>query len=136
MQGHRKTAEIFKALAHPTRLQIMELLRDEEACVCHMESLLGQRQAYISQQLARLREAGLVVDRREGLNVFYALADPAIGDLLDAAYRAAGVVAGQAGETLDFELPPHTGPCPCPRCAEKEGRALEDKANAGMTHGR
>jgi DNA-binding transcriptional ArsR family regulator len=41
----------FKALAHPVRLQILDMLRSGEVCVCHMETALGKRQAYISQQL-------------------------------------------------------------------------------------
>jgi DNA-binding transcriptional ArsR family regulator len=50
----------FKALAHPVRLQILDMLRSGEVCVCHMEAVLGKRQAYISQQLMVLRDAGLV----------------------------------------------------------------------------
>ena len=84
MDGYDQVAEIGKALGHPVRLQILQVLREEEACVCHLEAILGQRQAYISQHLMRLREAGLVVDRREGMNVFYSLANEAIGSLLGA----------------------------------------------------
>ena len=65
----------FKALAHPVRLQILDMLRSGEACVCHMETALGKRQAYISQQLMVLRDAGLVDARRDGLQVFYRLTD-------------------------------------------------------------
>jgi DNA-binding transcriptional ArsR family regulator len=136
MDGHERTAAIAKALGHPIRLQILEELREEEACVCHLEHVLGQRQAYISQQLARLREAGLVVDRREGLNVFYALADPSIGALLDAAYQSAQAIAGAEGQTLDFHplASADSSPCPCPKCAEKQGYALTtitgDQSNA------
>ena len=54
MDGYEQTAEMMKALSHPTRLQILEVLSEEgESCVCHLENRLGQRQAYISQQLAR-----------------------------------------------------------------------------------
>ena len=44
-------AETLQALAHPARLEILELLRDGEACVCHIQAMLDQRQAYISQHL-------------------------------------------------------------------------------------
>ena len=44
-------ADYFKALAHPVRLQILTILRQEEACVCHLEAILHKRQAYISQQV-------------------------------------------------------------------------------------
>ncbi len=59
-------AEIFKLLSHPCRLAILYTLRSGEECVCHMEATLGYRQAYLSQQLAVLREAGIIQDRRDG----------------------------------------------------------------------
>jgi ArsR family transcriptional regulator len=124
MNGYRRLATILRALGHPVRLQIVEeLLREGEACVCHLEHALGQRQAYISQQLARLREAGLVVDRREGMNVFYALADESFGPLMAVARKT----ALSLDDRLSFSRPPSAGghsPCPCPRCQEKEKVAL------------
>ena len=57
-------ASYFKALAHPIRLQILVALRQSEACVCHLEALLGKRQAYISQQIGVLKQAGLLSDHR------------------------------------------------------------------------
>jgi ArsR family transcriptional regulator len=123
MDGYERTAAILKALAHPVRLQIVAVLRQEEACVCHLETVLHQRQAAISQHLARLRDAGLVVDRREGMHVFYTLRDESIGALVDAAQHTA-VSLGKAGvEPLVFRsfAVPHPG-CPCPRCQEKHGR--------------
>lgn len=118
MDGHRWTATIMKALGHPVRLQILDVLREEDACVCHLEYVLGQRQAYISQQLSRLREAGLVIDRREGLNIFYALSDESIGPLLDEARAAAAALTGEA---LAFRepVPDDRAGCPCPKCHEK-----------------
>jgi len=116
MDGYERTAEIFKVLGHPVRLQIVQVLRQEEACVCHLEALLGQRQAYISQHLMKLRDAGLVVDRREGLNVFYSLAHKnTITALLDAAHSTAHKVEGRA---VDFD-DPRSGlevGCTCPKC--------------------
>jgi DNA-binding transcriptional ArsR family regulator len=67
MNGYLKMSGLLKALGHPVRLRILQELRQQEACVCHLEAVLRQRQAYISQQLMRLREAGLVEDRREGM---------------------------------------------------------------------
>lgn len=69
-------AEKCKGLAHPTRLQILDMLRGGEICVCHIERALERRQAYVSQQLMVLRDAGLVETRKEGLQVFYRLTDP------------------------------------------------------------
>ena len=65
-QSNDLRVQIFKVLTHPARLAILEILRDGEHCVCHMEAHLGFRQAYISQQLSVLRDAGLVQDRRDG----------------------------------------------------------------------
>ncbi|MGD2058103.1 MAG: metalloregulator ArsR/SmtB family transcription factor [Anaerolineales bacterium] len=129
MDGYAMTAEVHKALAHPTRLQILELLLEEgEACVCHMEARLDQRQAYISQQLAKLREVGLIEDRREGLNVFYALAVSGIDALLKDSRRLALNVARSDGGELLFptirKIPPEK--CNCPKCEEKIGLALEN----------
>jgi DNA-binding transcriptional ArsR family regulator len=94
----------FKALAHTGRLQILDILRRGEVCVCHIEAVIGRRQAYVSQQLMALREAGLVESRQEGLRVFYRLADDLAADLLDVAL---GPAMG--------EHAPVDG-CPCPAC--------------------
>jgi ArsR family transcriptional regulator len=72
----------LKALAHPVRLQIVDLLRRHDLCVCQIESVLGKRQAYISQQLMVLREAGPVEAHKDGLLVYYCLADPLVAELL------------------------------------------------------
>jgi len=90
-QPFERQAQIFKALTHPARLAILEILHDGEHCVCHMEAHLGYRQAYISQQLAVLREAGLIQDRRDGWNIFYRVARPEVYQLMD-------VVAEMTGE--------------------------------------
>ncbi len=95
-----------KALAHPVRLQILELLRQGEVCVCHIRVVLEKRQAYISQQLMVLREAGLVETRKDGLRVFYRLADPHVEALLGAMFGAAPT-----------DAPTPVEGCPCPRCA-------------------
>jgi ArsR family transcriptional regulator len=121
MDGYRRTAEMMKAMGHPTRLQILEVLSEEgESCVCHLENRLGQRQAYISQQLARLRDADLVVDRREGLFIFYALRDNALRSLLDIARKTAAVLAGTEDQRPHFgelEEDP-SAPCICPNCMD------------------
>ena len=123
MGGYEKLAGMMKALAHPVRLQIVEALRGEEACVCHLEVLLGQRQAYISQQLGRLRDAGLVVDRREGMNVYYALSDEGIETLLDTARQTAVRLPSAQGLASQFRPITRdiTAACPCPKCRAKAG---------------
>jgi DNA-binding transcriptional ArsR family regulator len=126
MDGYETLADIMKALAHPVRLQILKVLRDGEACVCHLEAVLGQRQAYISQQLMRLRDAGLVVDRREGMNVFYSVADDAIARFLDSAESAAQDIGGVQ---VRFEHPGGADVgCTCPKCQPEP--APESRVNA------
>lgn len=106
-----EVAELFKALAHPTRIAILEVLRHGEECVCHLEVVLGRRQAYISQQLMILRAAGLVLDRRDGLNSFYRVVRPAIYEVLDAARGLDGPPAPA------MTIPLRPGNCPCPNCS-------------------
>lgn len=118
-------AEIMKALAHPVRLQILAELMRDEACVCHLEAVLGQRQAYVSQQLARLRDAGLVVARRDGLNVFYGLADPAIGDLL---LTAIALLPDNAAGDLSLLATEPASDCPCPKCHAREPEPAPSQA--------
>ncbi len=76
-------AELLNALSHPARLEILELLRDGESCVCHIQAMLDHRQAYISQQLNILRQAGLITSRKEGLRVYYKVSDPDLFRLLE-----------------------------------------------------
>ncbi len=68
-------ANLIKALAHEARMQILCHLIEGEKSVSELESLLGLRQAAVSQQLARLREQGLVASRREGRARLYRLSD-------------------------------------------------------------
>lgn len=77
-------AGIFQALAHPTRIAIVELLRDEEeVAVSAVYERLGLEQSNVSQHLAVLRSKHLVQTRKEGNQVFYSLCDKIIGDVLD-----------------------------------------------------
>ncbi|MBI3761916.1 MAG: winged helix-turn-helix transcriptional regulator [Chloroflexi bacterium] len=105
-------AALLKALAHPARLQILELLEDGEHCVCHLEAALGLRQAYVSQQLAILREAELIADRKEGLRVYYRACCPEVVEALRMIRRACG---GQPEETKRAVGTRRA--CSCPECA-------------------
>jgi DNA-binding transcriptional ArsR family regulator len=107
-QPYESQAQWLKVLTHPVRLAILNILRDGEHCVCHMEAYLGFRQSYISQQLAVLREARLIQDRRDGWNVFYRVADPKIYAVLDAVQQV-------LGESRATQLKARVH-CPCPKC--------------------
>ena len=75
-------SELLQTISAPARLEILLLVGAGEACVCHLETQLGYRQAYISQNLMALRQAGLLEARREGKYVFYRLVKPEIMPLI------------------------------------------------------
>ncbi len=79
----RFKADIFQALGHPTRIAIVELLRGKELSTGRLIELLGIEQANTSQHLAVLRAKHIVVNRKEGNQVFYSLRDPILSDVLD-----------------------------------------------------
>ena len=78
-------AQFFKALSHPIRIRLLEVLVAGEARVQDLQSALGIDQPIVSQQLARLRASGIVVSRKEGTTIFYMVADPVLRDLLQVA---------------------------------------------------
>ncbi len=78
-------AEFFKALAHPLRISILDALRTGELTVNEISQRFGVEPANASQQLAVLRNKGIVAARKEGSSVYYSVSDPAIFKLLDAA---------------------------------------------------
>jgi len=80
-------AELFKALSNPTRIRLLELLREGEKGVSQLQLELGAEGSTVSQQLAILRMKNLVDTRRAGNAIYYRLRDPQIKDLLDAARR-------------------------------------------------
>lgn len=113
-------ARIAQALAHPARLHILELLRDGGAYVMHLTNTLGIYQANVSQHLTVLREAGLVVDEREGMNVIYRVSDPEVFEIV----RQLQALAVRQGETLRrpgaaFRVERQAQGCRCPRCGGK-----------------
>jgi ArsR family transcriptional regulator len=111
MENYEPQARLFKTLMHPARLAILDVLREGEECVCHMEAVLGYRQAYISQQLMVLRDAGLVQDRREGWNIFYRVTDARVFAVLDAAENMTSGTKKTARRKPAQEVN-----CPCPKC--------------------
>lgn len=76
MSEYRKRAAILHAISHPVRLQILEILAQRPTCVCDLVAQTRQRQAYISQHLMLLRQAGIVKSTRLGLNIQYELTQP------------------------------------------------------------
>jgi DNA-binding transcriptional ArsR family regulator len=113
-------AETLNALAHPARLEILELLREGEACVCHIQAMLDQRQAYISQHLNVLRRAGLVTCRKDGLRVYYQVSDPQIFEVL---HQVETVLQKsrqwQPDTTATADVDQRKQACTCPQCSSE-----------------
>jgi ArsR family transcriptional regulator len=111
--------EVLRAMAHPARLRILELVSAEECCVCHLTHVLRGRQPYVSQHLMILRKAGLVEDRRDGTIVYYRVADPRIPEVLA---LTRDMLGGGDGER-DFPAVPRSpvAGCPCPTCGGELG---------------
>jgi ArsR family transcriptional regulator len=105
---------LLRALAHPIRLQILDILKEGECCVCHLTTVLKQRQPYVSQQLMVLREARLVLDRKEGVIVYYRLADQHLVALMESAREMLRATGCQV-ERVAIPVAPVSG-CPCPKC--------------------
>ena len=81
----RFKAEFFKALAHPSRIMIVDALRSGEMSVGDIQASLVDEPVSASQHLALLRSKGIVVGRKSGTSVYYRIRDPKIFDLLDVA---------------------------------------------------
>ena len=97
-------AEFFKTLGHPARIRVLELLSEREHAVAEMLPEVGIEPAHLSQQLAVLRRANLVVTRKEGSTVYYSLTSPHIAELLRVARTIlSGVLAGQAELLADLQ---------------------------------
>ncbi|MFJ2638316.1 MULTISPECIES: ArsR/SmtB family transcription factor [unclassified Streptomyces] len=97
-------AEFFKTLGHPVRIRVLELLSEREYAVSEMLTEIGVEAAHLSQQLAVLRRASLVVPRREGSAVYYSMANPQVAGLLRVARSIlSGVLAGQAELLADLK---------------------------------
>ncbi len=111
MDFYRQQANLLRLLAHPARLQILDLLRRDEECVCHLSAVLHRPQPYVSQQLGVLRTAGLIADEKDGTNVFYRLADQQVAERLE------GILGPLPnGHTENPTAHLATEGCICPKC--------------------
>jgi DNA-binding transcriptional ArsR family regulator len=107
MKSYQELANLFHILAHPVRLQILDELRTRAACVCHLQILTNRPQTYVSQQLRKLRDAGMVIDEKEGQNVFYHLKNDTVNQILTG-------INGQADHFRNLS------DCQCPICVSVE----------------
>lgn len=77
-QHYQARAQVAKALAHPSRLLMLDALADGEMCVCDLTKLVGADQSTVSKHLAVLKHAGLVEDRKDGVMTFYSVKVPCL----------------------------------------------------------
>lgn len=105
-----QVAALLQTIGQESRLQILLAIGDGETCVCHLEAMLGLRQATLSQHLMALREAGVVTDRRAGRYIHYRLCDPALLGLVRQAAQLQGLELPSLAPSPD---------CDCPNCSEQ-----------------
>jgi DNA-binding transcriptional ArsR family regulator len=97
-------AEFFKTLGHPARIRILELLAEGERSVGELMPQLGLESSHLSQQLAVLRKAGMVVTRKQGNSVIYSLASKDVAELLLLARKVlTGMLTDQLGLLKDLQ---------------------------------
>ncbi len=102
---------VLKAMAHPSRLLMLETLaRDGERCVCDLQRLVGSDLSTVSKHLSLMRAAGLVIDRRQGLQVFYRLTVPCVMNFFD----CVDAVLNSGGDARSLG---RRGRTTAPRCA-------------------
>ena len=108
---YQAKAEFFKTLGHPVRIRVLELLSEREHAVGELLPEVGVGAASLSQQLAVLRQAGLVVARKDGSSVHYSLTSPRVAELLMVARRIlTEVLSGQVELLADLRASPPVGP--------------------------
>ena len=81
--NYKMKTKILKAMAHPTRLVIIEKLASGPLCVCEINKFFDHDQSTISKHLAVLKNAGIIDDEKKGMNVFYSLKAPCILDCFE-----------------------------------------------------
>jgi len=108
-----RIATPLSAIASPQRVAILLAIGKGEACVCHLETALGWRQAYISQHLMALRKADILQDRRDGRYVYYRLKNAALLDLITASATQSGLAADAVSSLINTQVYPS---CECPHC--------------------
>ncbi|NNN11392.1 MAG: winged helix-turn-helix transcriptional regulator [Acidimicrobiaceae bacterium] len=105
-------AEFFKALGHPSRIRVLELLSSGQKSVSELLPLVGINPPHLSQQLAILKRAGLVQTQRDGTSIYYSLAFPELIEVLAVARRVLiDVLAERAGLLVDLQA---SAPLPYP----------------------
>ena len=100
--GHDLTAKLFQGFADPSRLGILEALREGERCVSDLVVTTGLTQSNVSGHLSCLRDCGLVVSRQEGRFVYYRLADPQVAQMLESAHTIVSLFAARIAACANY----------------------------------
>ena len=104
---YQAKAEFFRTLGHPARIRVLELLSERDHAVHELLEAIVIEQSNLSQQLAVLRRAGLVEQRRESGSVVYSIRVPEVRDLLLAARTIlAGIIADDGMLRTELQSPP------------------------------
>ncbi len=111
-----KVSDLLQVISPEVRLEILMAIGAGEACVCHLEASLGYRQAYISQNLMALREAGLLSTRRDGKYIYYRLEKPEIMEMVDLAVRLSGFDVS----SITAKVNQAKASCDCPNCSTQK----------------
>ena len=111
----KEIAKLFRNLGQPARLRILMTIDEGEACVCHLEAMLGYRQAYISQHLMELRKEGYLDTRRDGRYIYYSLRESGMLSLIRKAGELAEIPEAEIEALIEQD---NTAHCPCPKCVQ------------------
>ena len=109
----KQIANVLKILGAPFRIKLLYCIGYGEACVCHLEAALKKRQAYISQHLMVLRDAGILETRRDGKYIFYRVADEHVFKLMETAAAIEDILPGNLPKA---SAPGTQANCACPNC--------------------
>jgi DNA-binding transcriptional ArsR family regulator len=113
LDASERMSQLLQAISAPARLEILLAIGRGEACVCHLEAVLGYRQAYISQHLMALKDAGVIAARRDGRYKYYRLQNQELFELMSIAGKLCGIRQGELERAL---TPVMVGDCACPHC--------------------
>ena len=89
-RAHELRAEVLKAMAHPTRLIIVDALGEGEKCVCELQELVGSAMPTVSRHLEKMKSAGIVAGRRDGNRIYYRLLVPCLTNVFPCIDEALG----------------------------------------------
>lgn len=94
--GNQLISNVFKALSHPTRLQIVRLLKEKPLCVCEILPQIESEPSNTSQHLAVLKNQGIVDSKKDGMMVIYSIKSPGVYEMIDIAEN---IILRQIDET-------------------------------------